>query len=174
MQQNFDASLSHVLESEGGYSNDPVDHGGETNFGVTKVSWAEYLGRTVQPGEMRKLSKAVITPYYRTQYWDKCRCDELPAGLDYAVFDFAVNAGPGRAAKFLQRAVGAVDDGVLGPATMAAVAKTDPKAALDHFSLAKWNFYKGLVERDPTQKRFINGWLNRVGSVEKIATTMLA
>lgn len=174
MKQNFDACLAHIFESEGGYGNDPDDHGGETNLGVTKASWADYLGRPIQAGEMRALTKGAVTPYYRAEYWDKCRCDELPVGLDYAVFDFAVNAGPRRAIKFLQQAVGVVNDGVIGPGTMAAVAKANPKEAIEQFSAAKSSFYKGIVDHDPTQKKFINGWLNRVEVVEKIATTMLA
>lgn len=174
MKQNFEAALNHVLASEGGYSNDPDDHGGETNLGVTKASWAAYRGRSIPAGEMRALTRAMVTPYYRSQYWDKCRCDELPAGLDYAVFDFAVNAGPGRAAKFLQRAVGVADDGSLGPRTMAAVAKADPKETIEQFSEAKASFYKGLVDRDPTQAKFIKGWLARVDRVQHTADTMLA
>lgn len=174
MKENFDASFEHVLKHEGGYVNDPLDRGGETNLGVTKAAWAQYIGRPVQDGEMRTLTKEVVKPFYRKGYWDKCRCDELPAGLDYAVFDFAVNAGPGRAAKFLQQAVGAIPDGAIGPATMAAVAKADPTQAVIAFGNAKEQFYNGIVARDPSQARFIKGWLNRVASVEKTASTMIA
>lgn len=174
MKENWQASFEHVLKSEGGYVNDPHDHGGETNLGVTKKAWAEYLGRPIADGEMKALTPDVVNPFYKKQYWDKCHCDELPTGLDYAVFDFAVNAGPGRAAKFLQRAVGVVDDGAIGPGTMKAVAAADPKHALEQFSAAKEAFYKGLVDRDPSQQKFIKGWLARVDSVEKFATTMMA
>jgi lysozyme family protein len=174
MIENWHNAFEHVIKSEGGYVNDPHDHGGETNLGVTKKAWAEFIGREVHDGEMKALTKATVEPFYKKGYWDKCRCDDLPVGLDYAVFDFAVNSGPGRAAKFLQQAVGVVADGAIGPGTLAAVAKCDPKYALDQFSAAKEHFYKGLVEKDPTQKRFINGWLNRVEEVEKTATTMFA
>ena len=173
MKANWPAAFKHVLESEGGYVNDPNDNGGETNFGVTKKAWNEYLGRPIKDGEMRALTVEMVAPFYKIKYWNKCNCDDLPSGLDYAVFDFAVNAGPGRATKFLQRAVGAVDDGVIGPNTLATVAKTDPKRALDHFSALKSTFYNGLVERDPTQQRFIKGWLNRVAAVQIYAETML-
>ena len=130
MKENFQPSFEHVLKSEGGDVNDPADKGGETNLGVTKAAWAQYIGRPVQDGEMRALTVDVVAPFYKKGYWDKCRCDELPSGLDFAVFDFAVNAGPGRAAKFLQQAVGVTADGAIGPATMAAVAKADPAQAL--------------------------------------------
>lgn len=174
MDQNFDHAFDLVLKSEGGYSNDPADHGGETNLGVTKASWASYIGRPVQAGEMHALTKDRVSPYYKQGYWDKCCCDELPAGLDYAVFDFAVNAGPGRASKFLQQAVGVVPDGAIGPNTMAAVAKADASDALEQFAAAKRFFYKGLVLRDPSQSRFIKGWLARVDSVQQTASAMLA
>lgn len=174
MKENFDTAFEHVLKHEGGYVNDPLDRGGETNLGVTKGAWAQYIGRPVQDGEMKALTKEVVKPFYRKGYWDKCRCDELPAGLDYAVFDFAVNAGPGRAAKFLQQAVGVTADGAIGPATMAAVAGADPAQAVIAFGKAKEQFYNAIVARDPSQSRFIKGWLNRVASVEKTANTMIA
>lgn len=174
MKENFHAAFEQVIKSEGGYVNDPHDHGGETNLGVTKAAWSGYLGRPIQDGEMKALTKEVVEPFYKKLYWDKCHCDELPKGLDYAVFDFAVNAGPGRAAKFLQTAVGVTADGAIGPGTMAAVAKADPKHALDQFSAAKASFYKGLVDRDPSQQKFYKGWMARVDHVQHTADTMLA
>lgn len=173
MKENFQPSFEHVLKSEGGYVNDPLDRGGETNLGVTKAAWAQYIGRPVQDGEMKALTVDVVAPFYKKGYWDKCRCDELPGGLDFAVFDFAVNAGPGRAAKFLQQAVGVTADGIIGPATLAAVAKADPSKILVDFGNIKEAFYNGIVARDPSQARFIKGWLNRVASVERFASTMI-
>jgi len=174
MKQNFDAAFAQIIKSEGGYVNDPHDHGGETNLGVTKKAWSEYLGRPIADGEMRALTVDTVKPFYKKLYWDKVHGDDLPGGLDYAVFDFAVNAGPGRAAKFLQQAVGVTADGAIGPGTMGAVAKADPKHALDQFSAAKESFYKGLVDRDPSQVKFIKGWLARVDHVQQTAETMFA
>lgn len=174
MKENWERAFEHVIKSEGGYVNDNSDHGGETNLGVTKKAWSEYKGRPIPDGEMLSLTKDMVRPFYKSRYWDKVHGDDLPAGLDYAVFDFAVNAGPGRAAKFLQRAVGVADDGAIGPGTMAAVAKADPRHALEQFSAAKASFYKGLVDRDPSQAKFIKGWLNRVAEVERTAENMAA
>jgi lysozyme family protein len=98
----------------------------------------------------------------------------LPAGVDYAVFDFAVNAGVGRAAKFLQRSVGAVDDGVIGPSTMALVGKTTPGKLLENFTEQKEAFYNTLADKNPTQQKFLKGWMNRVASVQTAATSMMA
>jgi lysozyme family protein len=174
MKDNWGQSFELVLKSEGGYSNDNTDHGGETNLGVTRAAWGQYKGRPIHDGEMSALTRDMVEPFYKWSYWDKCRCDDLPTGVDYAVFDFAVNAGPGRAIRYLQRAVGVEDDGVVGPATMAAVKAADPREVLAGFSNAKENFYRNIVERHPSQGKFIRGWLARVEFVEVAAKTMMA
>jgi len=174
MQSNFDNAFALLIVSEGGYVNDPQDNGGETNWGVTKKSWADYLGRVVKDGEMKALTKTDVKPFYKKMYWDKCRCDDLPSGLDYAVFDFAVNAGTGQAARFLQRAVGVHDDGVIGSGTISAVKAHPAKELLETFSKQKSDFYRSIVQRTPSQAKFLNGWLNRVTAVETTATTMMA
>jgi lysozyme family protein len=174
MKANFDTSFARVMQSEGGYVNDPADHGGETNYGVTIGAWGAYLGRAIQPGEMKALTLDAVKPFYKQMYWDKVRGDNLPTGVDYAVFDFAVNAGVSRAAKFLQRAVGANDDGVVGPGTLALVAKITPGKLLENFAELKEAFYNTLAEKNPTQQKFLKGWMNRVASVQTAATSMLA
>jgi len=174
MNANFDMSFDRVIQSEGGYVWDRDDAGGETNLGVTIGAWGAYLGRAIQPGEMAKLTKSDVKPFYKAMYWDKVKGDDLPAGVDYAIFDFAVNAGTGRAAKFLQRAVGAVDDGVIGSGTLGLVAKADPTKLLNNFADQKQRFYNGLATTNPTQQKFLKGWLARVDHVQTAATSMLA
>jgi lysozyme family protein len=174
MKANFDTCFSKVIKSEGGYVNDPADRGGETNLGVTVGAWGAYLGRAIQPGEMKALTVDTVKPFYKSMYWDKVKGDDLPIGVDYAVFDFAVNAGVGRAAKFLQRAVGAVDDGVIGSGTLGRVAKTDPAVLLKNFAEQKQGFYKGLATNNPTQQKFLKGWLARVDHVQDAAESMMA
>lgn len=174
MKENFDASFAKVIQSEGGYVNDSADRGGETNHGVTIGAWGAYLGRAIQPNEMKVLTLDAVKPFYKTMYWDKVKGDDLPKGVDYAVFDFAVNAGVGRAAKFLQRSVGAVDDGVIGSGTLGLAAKADPAKLLANFSDQKQRFYNGLVASNPTQQKFLKGWLARVDSVNAAASSQLA
>ena len=174
MNANFDMSFDRVIQSEGGYVWDKDDAGGETNLGVTIGAWGAYLGRAIQPGEMKALTKDAVKPFYKQMYWDKVRGDDLPTGVDYAVFDFAVNAGVARAAKFLQRAVGAVDDGAIGPGTMALVAKIMPGKLLENFAEQKEAFYNTLADKNPTQQKFLKGWLARVDHVQTAATSMLA
>ena len=174
MKFNFDACFAKVMQSEGGYVWDKDDAGGETNLGVTIGAWGAYLGRAIQPGEIKALTQEKVKPFYKSMYWDKVRGDDLPAGVDYAVFDFAVNAGVGRAAKFLQRAVGAVDDGAIGPGTLALVAKITPGKLLQNFAEQKEAFYNTLADKNPTQQKFLKGWLARVDHVQTAATSMLA
>lgn len=174
MKQNFDYAFDLVMQSEGGYVNDPSDHGGETNLGVTKAAWAAYLGRPIQDGEMKALTQEMVKPFYKKMYWDKLRGDELPGGVDYAAFDFGVNAGVGQAAKFIQRTAGVTADGAIGPGTMAAVAKMDPVVLLSGFTRQKEDFYNSIIERNPTQEKFRKGWFARVAIVQAKASSMLA
>ena len=113
MQKNYQPSLEMILHHEGGYVNHPRDPGGETNLGVTKRVYEEFGGEK----DMKDLTVEDVAPIYKKGYWDKCKCDSLPSGLDLVVFDFAVNAGPGRAAQFLQRIIGVEPDGGIGPIT---------------------------------------------------------
>ena len=174
MQSNFDKSFALMLQSEGGFSDDPRDTGnwlpdgrkGCTNLGVTQRAWEAWLGRVSNEKEMRALTPEIVKPFYKRKYWDACRCDDLPQGVDYLVFDFAVNAGVGRSAKTLQSAVGATMDGAIGPLTLAAVKNTPD--LIDKFSQAKIDFYKSL--NNPT---FEKGWLNRVEWVKADAKAMV-
>jgi lysozyme family protein len=113
----FDECLRYVLQHEGGYVNNPHDPGGHTNLGVTKDTWERWVGHPVSVDAIKELTIADVTPLYQDKYWDRAKCGALPVGMDYCVFDTAVNSGPGRAIKFLQEVVGTTADGVLGPMT---------------------------------------------------------
>jgi lysozyme family protein len=166
---NWQKSFEMMLVSEGGYVNHPSDPGGMTNLGVTKRVWEEWVGRESNEKEMRALTPELVAPLYKRKFWDACKCDDLPTGIDYLVFDFAVNAGPGRSAKILQTAVGVPADGGIGPITLAAVNKVDPAELVEKFSQAKEDFYRSLN----TFETFGKGWLNRVAAVKIKANTLL-
>ena len=167
---NWKRSFELMLKSEGGYVNHPSDPGGRTNLGVTQRVWEQWVGRESNEKEMRSLTPAMVEPLYKRKYWDACKCDDLPEGLDYLVFDFAVNAGPGRSIKTLQSAVGTTPDGIIGPKTLSAVRAIDPHELIEKFSVAKTEFYESL----PTFPTFGRGWLNRVADVKVKASNMLA
>lgn len=170
MKQNFDLTLKTVLKSEGGFVNHKLDPGGMTNLGVTKKVWEAWIGKAVGEKEMRALTPTMVAPLYKKQYWDAVKGDDLPSGLDYLMFDFAVNAGPGRAIKTLQKAIGTKPDGVIGPKTLAALKAADANDLIAKFSMEKELFYKAL----PTFATFGKGWLRRVDEAKSHAVTLLA
>ena len=170
MLSNWDNSFKLMLKSEGGFVNHPSDPGGMTNLGVTKATWENWVGRGSDEAEMRGLTPEKVEPMYKKKFWDAVRGDELPIGLDYLMFDFAVNAGAGRAIKTLQTAVGVTPDGSFGPITMAALQAADPVKLIERFSAEKEAFYRSLGNFDV----YGTGWLNRVANVKQKATSMVA
>lgn len=113
--------LTVTLREEGGFVDDPQDSGGITNLGVTLATWERWTKGSVTRAQMRALTPVDVAPMYRAYFWDACDCDNLPQGVDLCVFDFAVNAGVARAARYLQHIVGAGQDGKIGAATVASV-----------------------------------------------------
>lgn len=167
---NFDDALRLVLAHEGGYVNHPADPGGETNFGVTKAVYDAFRARKgLKARSVTAITKAEVGEIYRAQYWDAVRGDALPAGVDYAVFDYAVNSGPGRAVKDLQRALGCMVDGVAGVATLAAVADADDARLIGDLCDRRLRFLKNLR----TWKTFGKGWGRRVAGVRQAALGMV-
>lgn len=169
MRENFAEALQKVLEHEGGFVNHPSDPGGMTNLGCTKAVWEEHCGHPVDEKAMRALTPADVAPLYKRKYWDKIKGDELPAGVDYAVFDCAINSGPGRAAKFLQLCAGVEADGGIGPKTLAAVNAIVPKDLVQDYSKRRLSFLMDL----PTWGTFGKGWGRRVNEVEQVALKMV-
>lgn len=169
MKENFNAALRAVLYHEGGFVNHPSDPGGMTNLGCTKKVWEEWVGHAVDEKTMRGLTPADVAPLYKAKYWDKIKGDDLPAGLDYAVFDCAINSGPGRAAKFLQEIVGVTADGSIGPGTLRAVAAHSPVELISQYNAKRLAFLQSL----PTWGTFGRGWGRRVQDVKLASAKML-
>jgi lysozyme family protein len=170
MQQNFDPSLTLVLKEEGGFVNNPKDPGGMTNLGVTARVWEAFTGQPADEAAMRALTPAAVTPLYRQNYWNKVQCDQLPAGVDYAVMDVAVNSGVGRAAKFLQQACGVNANGVIDDATLAAANAAAPQDLVNQICDARMAFLESLT----TFATFGKGWTARVARVRAAGTQMAA
>lgn len=170
MTNRFDACLPLILKHEGGYVDHPKDPGGATNLGVTLATLSEWLGRTATKAEVKALTRETVAPIYRKNYWDACQCDKLPAGVDYMVFDLAVNSGPARARRYLQGAVGATEDGAIGPKTLERVSRVHPDNIIRAMSKRRESFYRSL-DTFPT---FGKGWLRRLAEVTKAAEEMVA
>jgi lysozyme family protein len=172
MKENFDKCLALMLAHEGGFVNHPQDPGGMTNLGVTKRVWEEWVGHEVDEKQMRVLTPETVAPLYKRKYWDACRSDDLVSGVDYVVFDVAVNSGAGRAIKFLQSCVGVDADGGFGPRTLDAVkvAEQDPERLIELYSAKRLEFLQSLK----TFETFGKGWSRRVAEVKDKALAMVA
>lgn len=164
----FIECLPLILVHEGGWADHPADPGGATMKGVTLKTFSDWLGRTATKAELKAITAEQLAAIYRKNYWDAAHCDELPAGVDYITFDLAVNSGPGRARKYLQRAAGVTEDGAIGPATLAAVKAKSPVVLVNAISHARKVFYRSL----PTFPTFGKGWTRRLNEVTAKALEM--
>lgn len=147
---NLEQSLKHLLGNEGGFVDHPKDPGGATNFGITeRVARAHgYMG------DMRNLPLSVAIEIYRKDYWDRIKADQLPDALRFHVFDAAVNSGPGQAVKWIQRAAGITQDGLIGPQTISAASRVTPAK----YSAIRLRFMTDLS----TWPTFGKGWARRI------------
>jgi lysozyme family protein len=167
-RSNFNKCLDLVLVYEGGFSNHPADPGGATNLGITKATLEHWRKETVSVEDVKALKVEEAAEIYRSNYWNALNCSALPAGVDLIVFDFGVNAGPSRSAKLLQKAVGANQDGSIGPATLAAVTASLPADIIQSMTAGRLDFYRGL----PGWETFKNGWTRRTNDIAKAALAM--
>lgn len=168
MKENFDNALKSVLISEGGFINLASDPGGMTNLGCTKAVWESWVKHPVSEQDMRNLKPSDVAPLYKQKYWDRVSGNDLPTGLDYAVFDAAINSGPGRASKWLQETLNVKADGVIGPMTIKAVKASDTLRLIAQFNDTRLRFLEEL----PTWKTFGRGWSKRVSEVQSSASKM--
>jgi lysozyme family protein len=171
--ETFPHALRLVLVDEGGLDDDPHDHGGRTAHGIIQREYDGFRARHGLPRQdVWKITPAEYTEIYHDRYWMPW-CDRLPAGMDYAFFDAAVNAGPAQAARTLQRALGLRADGNMGDVTLAAAksaCEDDAEAAIHAFCERRRAFYRALAQFP----RYGRGWLARVDHVEKAAKALAA
>lgn len=168
MDANFSRSLTAVLKHEGGFVNHPADPGGATNLGVTLANFRRYVKQSGTVEDLKNLTVEQAGVVYRRFYWDRVLGAELPAGVDFAVFDFAVNSGPLRAVQYLQRIVGVPDDGRIGPRTLAAVRAMPARQIVERLCDDRLAFLRRLR----TWKAFGKGWGARVAGVRALGLQM--
>jgi len=162
---DFDDALRFVLRWEGGLSDDPADHGGRTMKGVTQRvydGWRSSQGLSL--ADVARIADQELAAIYRKNYWEKASCDPLRAHLNLVQFDTAVNMGPVRAVKILQKTIGVNDDGVFGPATRQACDGCNPTDAVARYCTVREGLYRQFAEQ-PGQDRFLRGWLNRLNDL---------
>ena len=172
---NYQKCLDIILHHEGGYVNHPKDPGGETNLGVTKRVYDEWcVTEDLAPKDMKDLEVDDVAPIYKKNYWDRVKGDDLPTGLDLCVFDFGVNAGTGRAAKYLQTLIGTTADGGIGPNTLAKLdeyineQENGVMDVIEQYQAERQSYYESLS----TFETFGKGWTRRVTETTDTALTM--
>ena len=147
---NFDQAFTTLIAHEGGYVNHKSDPGGETRYGISKRAYPNI--------DIANLTLEAAKEMYKRDYWDRAQCDKLPPTVAFQVFDTAVNSGIGQSIRFLQRAVGVADDGVVGPLTLNAVRRHDAEAVAARFNGHRLEFFTKLSTFDV----FGKGWVRRV------------
>ena len=174
MNGNFEQCLEWLLKHEGGFVNHPDDPGGITNKGITLNTYSRWLNEVMdvdaELGEeaMRNIPDAHVEQIYRQEYWNKVNGDQLPSGVDWAVFDWAVNSGTRRVSKALQKACGAERDGVIGNKTLALANEQDVKYMIEEIGVIRQSFYESLR----TFKTFGRGWTRRNKETTEQALSM--
>ena len=171
--KQFNSCLEIILHHEGGYVNHPADPGGETNLGVTKRVYEAYCKKNgLRTKNMKSLEITDVAPIYKTEYWDRVKGDDLHPALALCVFDFGVNAGTGRAAKYLQAMIGTVADGGIGPNTLAKLDEFIKNNTLTEtirlYQDERQDYYESLS----TFKTFGKGWTRRVNETTEFGLEM--
>jgi lysozyme family protein len=173
MPSRFEICLSRILKHEGGRVDDVTDRGGRTNQGVTQRVYDAYRTKHGRPvKDVWEIEQPELRDIYLANYWVPVCCSQLPVGLDYVVFDMAVNSGPRQAGRLLQRSLGMDSgdvDGVIGNQTLKYVndvmAANEVAQTITRFTQFRMEFLDGIVKRDPSQSRFIKGWARRCNDV---------
>ena len=170
MEANFFKSLEMVLKHEGGFVDHPEDPRGATNKGITHKTYSDFLGRPLEDvSELKNIPDEHVQKIYKNGYWDRVKADQLSSGVDFCIFDWAVNSGPGRAAKALQKAVMVTQDGAIGPMTLAAVEEELPEEIIEKVTKEREEFYRSLRTFDT----FGKGWLRRNEETRDFALEMI-
>lgn len=169
MRENFERCLRLSRVSEGGYVNHPSDDGGPTMKGITLATYRGHEKNSrLTIDDLKAITDAKVAEIYRRGYWDKVNGDALPSGLDYAVFDYALNSGPSRPAKAIQRIVGVAADGAIGPDTMTAILRRSASDLIKELCAERLAFMKRAKNSkgELLWTVFGRGWARRVAEVE--------
>ncbi len=169
MKSTYARAMKQIRIFEGGWANHPKDPGGATMYGIIQReydSFRQRKGRTQQT--VRNITEDEVAEIYRSQYADKIRYDDLPAGVDFATLDGAINSGVSRGAKWLQGALGIAADGIVGAQTVAAATKADALKTIKTIYAKRTGFLRGLT----TFSTFGKGWISRCTTGEAFSTAL--
>ena len=161
----FNSAFNLLMQNEGGYVYNANDKGGETKYGISK--------RAYPNEDIKNLTLERAQEIYKRDYWDRCKCDQLPDCLSVAVFDFAVNSGTNRAIKLLQKALNVKADGIIGNETIGAANRLKPRKILDEYMNLRLSFVLNILYKNPTQAVFLVGWTRRIERVKQFCETLI-
>lgn len=150
MKKNYEFAIREVLKSEGGYTNDPKDSGGATNFGITIGDYRKYINKNGTPKDVKNMTVDQAKAIYKARYWDAIGADKLESGVDFTCFDYGVNSGIGRPQKVLQK-----------------FKNLKGNELIDAINNERKAFLEGLIVRRPKDEKYRNGWMSRVERVRK-------
>lgn len=165
---NFGVFFRKLLRLEGGYANHKNDKGGCTNKGITINTFRDYYGAGLDCNDLKEIKEEQVEHIYKDGYWDKCWGDKIAdSNLAHLLVDFAINSGCKKAIKTLQSIIGVDDDGIMGKITLNAInSYYNPKELFEELKEARKKHYLDIVEKNPSQKVFLKGWLNRLDGYE--------
>jgi lysozyme family protein len=167
--KRFFKAMAFTTSWEGGFANHPDDPGAATCFGVTQKNYDVYrLENVLQLQSVAQIDRLEVLNIFREKYWIAGSCDSLKAPLDIAHFDTCVNFGVSHAVMFLQQSLGVDFDGQMGPLTLAAADACDPREVALLVSELRIGFRYDRCEQKPSQRVFLEGWLNRDNALKKL------
>lgn len=159
--RGFSEAASFSIQNEGGYVTDPDDPGGETNFGISKRSYPDE--------DIKAMTRERAEEIYRTDFWDKPKLGKLSERLATKVFDAGINVGSKRGVLLLQRMLGVKGTGTINDTTLKALKGTDEDKIIKQYIGELKKYYKAVVKRKPTSKKFLNGWLSRAERLPEVS-----
>ena len=154
-----------ILRWEGGFSDDPDDRGGATNKGVTLATFRHFYGSDSSVEQLRNMTYRQWFHIFKTGYWNRWRGDEIESQpLANLLVDWVWASGV-HGIRLPQRILGVKDDGLVGPQTLRALNGRAPEALFRELQAARIAFVEGIARRTPSQKKFLNGWKNRIAAL---------
>ncbi len=159
-----DTALPLILVFEGSkFTNYPADKGGPTRYGIIQKEYDSYrTEKSLDTQSVENIMMSEVQDIYYTKYWVPSKCDQMSDKLSTVVFDTSVNNGQGRSIKILQQVIGAKVDGIIGQETIQKLSNFDQGQLANKFISSRQDFYKRIVQNDPTQNVFLKGWLRRI------------
>ena len=161
---DFSLYARKLMKFEGGYVDHPNDRGGITNQGITLATYREYCGQDKTANDLQNMSYKTWKSIMKEVFWDKCRADEICSqSVAEILVDWCVNSGM-IGLRRVQEIVGCKPDGIAGPITLSMINSSDAHSLFNRIWDARKQFYINIVKKNPSQKVFMNGWMNRLNS----------